>query len=374
MAVTKTNRKRRGAPFAQGLSTSSWLKLYAAVFFTFMPVFVLFSAGVRSNGAWHVLLLWSVISGLVGVSYAGVFTHGRPKLLFVVVPAHFALIVLNAIGYPAMFQVDITGADGTGLYIVFTIAVGYAFFSWFIRTEGARTLRLAAQIHESLVPGIRIETDRIEVFASSIASSEMGGDLIDVVREDDGAISLYLADVSGHGVRAGVLMAMIKSAIRASHLRPTTLATTCAELNTVIDQVKEPDMFATYASMRIGSDGSIGCALAGHLPIVQISGIDGVITRHDNESLPLGVVAEESFAERRVEAEPGDCFALYTDGLSEAADSQRRLFGTDAVDAILREQRAAPLESIFDSALAAVRAHEDGEPGDDQTLMLVRIK
>ncbi len=177
-----------------------------------------------------------------------------------------------------------------------------------------------------------------------------------------------------HGVRAGVLMAMIKSSIRASQLRPTTLANTCAELNTVVDQVKEPDMFATYASMRIDSKGSIVCALAGHLPIVQISSGDGAITRHDNESLPLGVVAEETFVERQVEAKQGDCFALYTDGLSEAADSQRRLFGTNAVDAILQEQRAEPLESIFESVLEAVRAYEDGEQGDDQTLMLVRIK
>lgn len=384
MPPTKTFRQRRRAPFAHGLSGSSWLKFYAAVFFTFMPVFVLFGAGVRSNGAWYTLLFWGVISGVVGVAYAVVFTRGRPRLLFVIIPAHVGLIALNALGYPEVFQVDVTGADGTGLYIIFTIASGYAFFSWFIRTEGARSfrlseeMRLAARIHESLVPGIRFENDRVEVLAVSVASTEMGGDLIDMVAERDGAISLYLADVSGHGVRAGVLMAMIKSAIRASHLRPTSLEVTCAELNAVIDQVKEPDMFATYASLRIGADGEIGCAIAGHLPIVQIDGETGAITRHDNESLPLGVVAEETFTARRITARPGDCLAMYTDGLTEAADAQRGMFGAEAVDQILRARRGEALETIFDAVMDAVmdavRAHDGGKRIDDQTMMLVRLK
>ncbi len=153
-------------------------------------------------------------------------------LLFVVVPVHLALIVLSALGYPEMFQVDIRGADGTGLYIVFTIAAGYAFFSWFIRTEGARTLRLseemrlAARIHESLVPDIHIKTDRVEVFARSRASTEMGGDLIDVVSGDDGSISLYLADVSGHGR----ILTKPSFSVRLSHCRARSSLSPSASL------------------------------------------------------------------------------------------------------------------------------------------------
>lgn len=380
MAQPKRAPTQRRALFIQGLPTASWVKFYAAVFFTFMPVFLLFGAGVQMNASWPTILFWSVISGLIGVMYALVFTRAAYKWLFVGVPAHVALVMMSATGFPRAFQVDARGTDGTGLYIIFTIVAGYVFFSWFIRTEGARAfrlseeMRLAGKIHDRLVPVIRMENERAEIYAVSSASTEMGGDLIDAVTEEDGSLSLYLADVSGHGVRAGVLMAMLKSGIRASHLRPTTLSQTCEELNAVIEQVKEPDMFATYASVRLGADGDVECALAGHLPIVQVDGSTGELTRHDNESLPLGVVADESFAARRISVRPGDCLAIYTDGLIEAADAGRTLFGAAAVDRILSERRGEPLERIFEAVLDAVTAHDGGAHEDDQTLMLIRFK
>ena len=362
------------------LPAASWLKFYLAVFFTFMPVFILFGGGVRSNGTWLAILFWSLVSGLIGVSWAVAFSQRKRWLLFFIIPAQIGLIAMSGSGWPAVFRISGANSDFTGIYFVLTIGLGYAFFSWFISAEGARALRLseemrlAAQIHERLVPEIRVNAPRVEVFAASIASSEMGGDLIDAVTERDGSISLYLVDVSGHGVRAGVLMAMIKSAIRASHLRSTSLAGACAELNTVIDQVKEPDMFATYASLRIDAGGAVSCAIAGHLPIVQISGDTGAMVEHQNESLPLGVVADETFAARDIEAKPGDCFALYTDGLTEAFDADRRQFGAGAVNQILRDRRGDSLESIYHAVMDAVGAHEGARRGDDQTLMLVRIR
>lgn len=380
MASTKVYRKQPRELYGRNMAVSSWMKFYGGVFFTFMPVFLLFGAGVRMNADMKTILFWGVISGFIGVGYAWVFTRRVHRALAVIVPAHIAMIILSAMGLPQSFQVNTNGGDGTGFFIIFTIAAGYTFFSWFIRTEGARAyrlseeMRLAGRIHDRLVPEIRIANDRAEVFGVSIASTEMGGDLIDSVQEADGSLSLYLADVSGHGVRAGVLMAMIKSAIRASHLRATSLEQTCAEINAVIEQVKEPDMFATYASVRIAAGGGIQCALAGHLPIVQVSSATGEITYHDNESLPLGVVAEESFAARTVSAASGDLLAIYTDGLTEAADRSRRLFGAPAVDEILRERRGEPLRSIFDAVLDAVTANDGGAHEDDQSLLLIRVQ
>lgn len=368
----------------RGLTASSWMKLYIGVFFTFMPVFMLFGDGVRTNGSLPTLLFWGAVSGCIGTAYAVISTRGLRKLLYAVIPAHVLLVWVSAMGLPRGLALDFDGTDGSGLFIILSIALGYGFFTWFVRTEGARSyrlaeeMRLAARIHESLVPGIRLEMDRARVFAESVASTEMGGDLIDAVAGGDGSLTLYLADVSGHGVRAGVLMAMLKSAIRATHLRPISLEQTCAELNAVLGQVKEPDMFATFAAVRIDGGGAGGgrveCALAGHLPIVQIDRERGEITRHDNESLPLGVVDDETFVSKPIGVRSGDLLALYTDGLTEAADAQRRLFGAEAVDRVLLENRDEPLEAIFDAVMDAVRAHDTGGQADDQTLMLIRIK
>ena len=99
------------------------------------------------------------------------------------------------------------------------IVLGYVFFVVFISGEGAKTMRLrteinlAQQIHGHLVPAIDRATERLELYGVSVPASEVGGDLMDVCH-GDGKTGLYVADVTGHGVSAGVSMSMIKSAIR----------------------------------------------------------------------------------------------------------------------------------------------------------------
>jgi serine phosphatase RsbU (regulator of sigma subunit) len=96
--------------------------------------------------------------------------------------------------------------------------LGYRLLVDFIRTEGLATVRmqtelaLAHGIQSTLVPTLSFQTDRFEVYGKSIPSTEMGGDLIDTV-QSDGALLAYVADISGHGLAAGQLMGMLKTAM-----------------------------------------------------------------------------------------------------------------------------------------------------------------
>jgi hypothetical protein len=93
--------------------------------------------------------------------------------------------------------------------------LGYRLLVIFIKTEGLATVRmqtelaLAHGIQATLVPTISFQGDRFEVYVKSIPSTEMGGDLIDIV-ENDGTLLAYVADISGHGLAAGQLMGMLK--------------------------------------------------------------------------------------------------------------------------------------------------------------------
>jgi hypothetical protein len=112
---------------------------------------------------------------------------------------------------------DKVRVDATGVLI--SVICGYVLFLLFFQREGKRffaahtEIRLAAEIHSSLVPELSFKTREFELFGVSFPSGAVGGDLVDVVADSNRWFA-YVADVSGHGVLAGVLMSMTKSAVR----------------------------------------------------------------------------------------------------------------------------------------------------------------
>jgi serine phosphatase RsbU (regulator of sigma subunit) len=105
-----------------------------------------------------------------------------------------------------------------GVCAILAIVAAYVAFIIFVRREGSRYFRiqteieLAREIHRSLVPTFERKLAGFEVFGASIPSGEVGGDLVDIA-ESSGEWVAYLADVSGHGVAAGVLMAMFRTSL-----------------------------------------------------------------------------------------------------------------------------------------------------------------
>ena len=105
---------------------------------------------------------------------------------------------------------------------------------------------LAGEVHRSLVPELSFKTSEFEFFGASFPSGAVGGDLVDVVAGDKGWFA-YVADVSGRGVPAGVLMSMTKSAVRmwlSSHSHDSALL---SDMNSVLKPLLTPNMFITFA-------------------------------------------------------------------------------------------------------------------------------
>jgi serine phosphatase RsbU (regulator of sigma subunit) len=118
------------------------------------------------------------------------------------------------------------------------------------------------------VPTVSFKTETFDVYGKSIPSTEMGGDLIDVIASD-GSLLAYVADISGHGLPAGQLMGMLKTALRVSlqfHQQPVALLES-ADL--VLPAVKGPDMYATLALLYFHGSAQAEYALAGHAPILH---------------------------------------------------------------------------------------------------------
>lgn len=361
--------------------------LMTGVFLMFAPVMVLAVSDLAPERPLRTFFFWAAVSGLTAVAWAGLGML-RPKLLPLAAVLQFAVVMMFAMQRPRPFAIGLPRVSVEGLGSILCMAAGYFLFIMFIRrqanqnirleTEKARLsteLELASQIHRALVPDIACTAGGLEVHARSVASGQMGGDLTEVLTHD-GVTDVYLADVSGHGVRAGVVMGMVKSAVRTRLLTPAELPSLLDDLNRVLAGSVEPGMFATFAALRFraaaagGAEMDVEYALAGHLPIFHIR--DGAtLAELPNDRLPLGLIAEETYVSGRTTARPGDVFALYTDGLTEVADASERQLGHEALGVILARHAPRPLAEAHAAVFAEVAAH--GPQLDDQTLVLVRV-
>ncbi len=265
--------------------------------------------------------------------------------------------------------------DSIGVWICGVL--GFRLLLSFVTNEGLANVRmqtelsLAHGIQARLVPDIAFQTSRFEVYGRSIPSTEMGGDLIDLIESDDGGLLVYVADISGHGLPAGQLMGMLKAALRVSlqfHQQPSALLQSA---DRVLPIVKDEDMYATLALLQFDGSAQAEYASAGHLPILHYRPRSGDTTRISVAQLPLGLIPGGKYASQRVSYSTGDMFLLFTDGITEVVNHADEEFGLARLEQLLSKNAAQPLSQIWEVVMAEVWQH--GAQKDDQSLMLLRV-
>ena len=182
----------------------------------------------------------------VGYAFVGFIRHNLRALYFLI-PAHIAAIsLLPKLGHRAAARFNIPPAlkhmillDNIGAIVM--VVGGYILFLTFFQREGMRyfkahtEIRLASEIHRALVPAFLLQIGEFELHGVSQPSGEVGGDLVDVIQEGDRWFA-YVADVSGHGVPAGVMMAMVKSAVRMHWVQGQSASSLMDPLNSVCSE------------------------------------------------------------------------------------------------------------------------------------------
>jgi serine phosphatase RsbU (regulator of sigma subunit) len=264
--------------------------------------------------------------------------------------------------------------DGTVSLVA--LVLGYALLFRSMVSQGIKHVRtraelaLAEQVQQALAPPLATRSAGYEVQGRSAPGSQMGGDLLDAV-DDPGGMAVYVADVAGHGIQAGIFMGMVKSSVRTALLRPGPLAGLLGDLNRVVFAVKTtPATYVTFACLRCGENGKVEYSLAGSGPILHYKAQSMTTMQLAMEEFPLGMFGKATFQSGVVEIEPGDILALSTDGLPETTDANDEQFGLDRMGEIIARKPGAPLSEITESVFEAVRRH--GLQTDDETLVLVR--
>jgi sigma-B regulation protein RsbU (phosphoserine phosphatase) len=228
---------------------------------------------------------------------------------------------------------------------------------------------LGSDIQNTLVPPLTYQTAHLEAHGQSFPKDDVGGDLVDLLADGRDVIA-YVADVSGHGLRAGVLMGMIKTAVRYGLLLRQPVAKLLGDINRVLPAIKQPNMFATLAALRFDGSNEVEYISAGHVPLLHYRHRNKDVVRYSASQFPLGLIAGADYLTQRIPCEAGDIFAVVTDGVVEVGPDQDAELGFERLAQILHQSPTRPLSEIVDAVYSDLRLH--GPQQDDQTILLVR--
>jgi serine phosphatase RsbU (regulator of sigma subunit) len=284
-----------------------------------------------------------------------------------------------------------TGLHFAATAVLVVVMTSYFFFTKYMGMTGKETFRLqtelelAHSIQKTLVPEVSRSTRCFEIFGVSHPSDRVGGDLVDAVELQGGDTVAYLADIAGHGLQAGILMGMLKTAARtaltdgdhSSEGREdggAALSILMQTLNRVLPQVKEAHMYATFTALRLNLNGLSFYGMAASTPLLHWSASRRSVLRIEERQFPLGLLPVSEFPSSELAMEPGDVVLIATDGILEVtseAKSERDVeFGIEALEKLLTRQAELSLPELAASILSEVRRY--GKQLDDQTLLLVR--
>lgn len=366
-------RQQRSREFWQRLPPRSSFLFFAGIFFLFGSIGLIGAAA--HPGSFSSALASTLISGATGVVFGYFGTRARYLVLGILFVIEFVVLPPLQTRLHLMQSAQ-SGLNAAGVAAIVLIVLGYVSILFFIATEGRRFFRLqnevelAGEIHRSLAPAIARSAAGFELRGISHSSGAVGGDLLDFVESGPGWLC-YLADVSGHGVAAGVLMGVVKSSARTLLLSASDAAALLPLLNRSLASLLPPESFVTFAGLySSGAGGRLQFASAGHGPLLYWHAATGEITRHGQQSFPLGLFPEAAYEAVNFDTQPGDILALFTDGLTELFDRHKNEFGLEGLEDVLRRSARAPLAEIESALLSSARAYS--APTDDQTLILIR--
>lgn len=240
-------------------------------------------------------------------------------------------------------------------------------------------LTLASDVQQMLLPREMPLMPGLEIDARYMTAQKVGGDFYDVFPLEGGRLGLVVADVSGKGISASLLMAICRTSLRAIAPRHTSPAEVMKELNRSLAADIRAGMYITmtYAIVDV-SRSHIVFARAGHeLPLLAET--RGNSFRHQfigSEGMPLGLVESEVFdaviADRDANFGVGAVFVLFTDGLTEAPNDDGREFGSVRLADAVRGAHDRPAAAINTAIMKAVSSFSRGEPRDDFTLLTIK--
>jgi serine phosphatase RsbU (regulator of sigma subunit) len=240
------------------------------------------------------------------------------------------------------------------------------------RERVEQELRVAQRIQHALLPNKVPELEGWRIAHDYRPAREVGGDFYDFLKLNDGRVGLIIGDVSGKGIPAALVMACTQSVLRAVAQRAgIPPGKVLEEANEVLITYLPPNMFATcFYAVLDSTEGRLRYANAGHnLPCCWH---EGKATELRARGMPLGLMQGMKYEEKERIVAPGDGVLLYSDGLVEAHNPRREMFGTPRMEGFVGAHPGGT--KLINSLLAELEQFtgEEWEQEDDITLLTLQ--
>jgi len=370
------SKRKTDKLFFRSLPWRSYLYFLAGIYFLFATLgFVtsLLSPGAMSY--WEILRN-SFLSGFVGALYAHTFMRDmRFLVIAIILQGLLAFSPYSNLGLIKDNPELVTYLRFHALGIMFLVILGYILFVRFISGEGLKHFKykteidLARKMHTILVPEIAYKNEEYDIAGISKPVGEVGGDMADMFDMGNGEMVLTVADVSGHGVSAGLLMGMFKSALRSNLTHGDSLSECYTNINSTMFELKDKKMFLTASSVRMLA-GKLEYIVAGHLPLLIYRKETKKVEELTIRQISVGMKKDFQFKEGEFKLEKGDLVVMITDGVTETFSKSKELFSMERIKKIIEANASEESSRINQNILMEVEKF--GVPEDDLTIVTIK--
>lgn len=245
-------------------------------------------------------------------------------------------------------------------------------------------LRMARQVQEAFLnraypvfpPGATPETSALRCSHRYIPTTTLGGDFFDILQLSDTTCGVLICDVMGHGVRAGLLTALIRGVVEEMGERTSDPAEVLGEVNRslmpIIEHTGQPVFATAFFGVVDLATASLTYSNAGHpAPLVRRGQTATVVRLVPDDPEPAaGLLGDFAYSRHRTDFSPGDLFLGYTDGVLEAADAQGTMFGEERLRQLLLGCHGLSGTEVNDRLIQAVQAHSGHAVFDDDVCLV----
>lgn len=233
-------------------------------------------------------------------------------------------------------------------------------------------LELAARIQRGLLPSRETHFGDWQIHYHYGPAGLVSGDYCDIILpiDGDGKLTFLLGDVAGKGVAASLLMTHLHAMFRSLASNGVGIDKLLDMGNRIFCESTIAGQYATLICGRLGPNGELEMASAGHLPALHAAknGVEQI----GSTGMPLGMFSTTRYASQQAVFEPGDSLLLFTDGISEARNHEAAEYGVERLAIIASERHGAAPHQMLDACLRDVGKFSSGtRQADDQTLMVI---
>jgi sigma-B regulation protein RsbU (phosphoserine phosphatase) len=237
-----------------------------------------------------------------------------------------------------------------------------------------KELQIAGEIQQRLLPKEIVQIPHYEIAAVAQPCATVGGDFYDVISLGNSRYAFVMADVTGKGVPAALLVSTLHASLRAYINTNTDLADLTAKLNSLVFQNSPTERFITFFIMILDCEAhTLTYVNAGHNFPYLFHPQTGEIHELQASGLPLGMIDNVKYESGQMSLSRDDVLTLYTDGVTEAMDKVHEQYSEDRLKQTILGSLANPAREIKERILEDVRVFVGQEPpSDDLTLLVLK--